>query len=177
MRNKMCRGDARVKSVIIAMTSVCAIAIASCQTSRQEEPVGVRKTIKSAYNHTLGHTFEKYGASASRAKYLNLFDTELRALIESDLKIAERDEHNPNLDADPFCGCQDTLGFSYRVLSIRKDGGEAVGTVENRYGHSRRETFTYRFRYEDGEWRVADISQPGEPSLKAWLREELQKPW
>jgi hypothetical protein len=97
-----------------------------------------------------------------------LADSALPALFSARLATAIRKDRKPGevgvLDYDPFCQCQDNEGLKVRVLGVSAKGASGQISLEDRFG-SRVIKVDLRMVQERGQWRIADISTAGAPSL------------
>lgn len=119
--------------------------------------------------------YERAGASDD-ATFLDFFTPGLRRLILADRKAAA-DQDAPYLDGDPFCDCQDNEGLVMRIVSVSRHESEADALIRNHFegsGDADRHV-TLRLRMTKTGWRVDDVATREQPSLRAGLRDALQR--
>jgi len=91
-------------------------------------------------------------------------DVQTAGLRAAFARITEADE----LEADPYCECQDFEHFSYRIASIEPSASGAIVRVAiSNFGEST--TIVLHLAQEDGQWRVADVGE-GDQSVLAMAR-------
>jgi len=82
------------------------------------------------------------------------------------------------MDADPLCDCQDPTGMRPSVTEATQTGATARVRVALRFGGDTRRLALKLVRTPAG-WRIADVSDPNEPSLladlTAWNRKHRRR--
>ena len=91
-------------------------------------------------------------------------DVQTAGLTAAFARITEADE----LEADPYCECQDFEHFSYRIASIEPSArGATVRVAISNFGEAK--TIVLSLAQEGGQWRVADVGE-GDQSVLAMAR-------
>ena len=98
---------------------------------------------------------------------------ELAKLMVRDAAISRRLGDEGELDADPFCDCQDTMP-DYRIVRIRplSSGRNAASVgVVLRNGHT--SSFRIDLIREERHWVVSDVHSTRTPSLLAFMHNAI----
>lgn len=120
--------------------------------------------------------YERGGGGTGDIAFLAFFTPELRELIEADRKAAG-DQDAPYLDGDPFCDCQDNEELVMRIIWTMRKEDTATALIRNHFKGSPDpdHDVTMRLRITNAGWRVDDITTHEQPSLRAGLRDALQR--
>jgi hypothetical protein len=101
----------------------------------------------------------------------SLFAAPLLALIREDQRRANGEAGL--LDYDPLCGCQDFNHLRVTATTFKAlDAGRLRATV-HLVNSGERTTIGLILVPQKGEWRIADVQNPGVPSLTRFLKTGL----
>ena len=73
------------------------------------------------------------------------------------------------MDADPVCSCQD-FEITDVVVDLRPAAGRSATAIASFKNFGKPETVRFELVETGAGWRIADIRDPGMPSLRARLQ-------
>lgn len=106
--------------------------------------------------------FGKSLAQQDNAALRRYFDRELAALLVADQRCVMQSGEVCNLDFDPIFASQDPGAID---LSIRSTAPGIVSVEFTYPGNREKIRLEYRLVKDDGQWRISDISYPGNTNM------------
>lgn len=167
--------DSAFRRDVTQAHDILTVAPATSGPSPAETPgtTQVRAMLQAIYKHYAPNDDETWSPTSAEAR-ATYFDPDMVALMQEDDKLAQGEVGA--LDADPFCGCQDTVNLKAVVTAVQLSPTRVVATVlltqaEPQKDSNGKVTDTASKTYFDllltpKGWRIHDIAQPGMPSMR-----------